>query len=175
MRFLVTPALCRAARACLGWTIEEFAATAGVGISTVIAFEAGQRKPMRANLEAMVRAFFNAGVIFIEGVGMDDGKGLRLTRSAETLREILLIGGLKEPEEERLKKVMRCIEQHRAESDRCHTENGSQDVPGRVRSDLATLRDAVQREIHRRTRIELQDPAAYFLEPVLDKLHEMTA
>src|SRR5450756_2204681 len=84
----MTPAMCRAARAFLDWTIEEFAATAGVGISTVISFEAGQRTPIRANIESMLRAFSGAGVIFIEGTDMDHGKGIKLKKSAEALRDM---------------------------------------------------------------------------------------
>jgi len=156
----------------LGWTIEEFAATAGIGVSTVISFEAGQRKPMRANLEAMMRAFSTAGVIFTEGADMNVGKGIKLTKSAEVLRDILTIASLKRPEGERLAEAKKRISRYQGEAKSFY--EGSEDVPFHVRSALGTLRDTVAGEIARRGQLQLDDQAAHFLEPVLDTLDDLT-
>jgi len=97
----LTPSICRSARALIGWTIEKLAAASGVGVSTIISLEAGQRVPMRSNQVALERAFVEAGVIFLEA-DMNEGRGLKLTRSTEALRDILLIGALKEPSNRRV-------------------------------------------------------------------------
>jgi transcriptional regulator with XRE-family HTH domain len=85
----LSPTLCRGARALLGWTIEELASVAGVGVSTIISFEGGQRSPIRANLEAISRALAGAGIIFVDMGGPEPG--LRLNRIAKTLQALLLV------------------------------------------------------------------------------------
>lgn len=58
----MSPEQCRAARGWLGWTQQELARRAGVGLSTVRDFEKGERTPITNNLAAMRQA--------IEGVGL---------------------------------------------------------------------------------------------------------
>ena len=63
----MTPSQCKAARALLHWTQKTLAKEAQVATSTVADFERYERKPMPNNLRAMIRAFENAEVQFIEG------------------------------------------------------------------------------------------------------------
>ena len=56
---------CRAARAWLGWTQQELAVRAHVGLSTVKDFEKGERKPIAATAEVMQRAIEAGGIILL--------------------------------------------------------------------------------------------------------------
>jgi len=58
----MSPEQCRAARGWLGWTQQELARRAGVGLSTVRDFEKGERTPIAQNLAAMRRAVEAAGI-----------------------------------------------------------------------------------------------------------------
>lgn len=167
----LTPALCRGARGVLGWTIEEFANTAGVSVSTVVSFESGQRAPMAANLGAMALAFSNAGVVFTGKAGAD-GRGFKITKSAEALRDVLMIGALKASNKERLNKMEARVERYQTESKEFHESipGRRSDVSGHVRSDLDTLRNAVDREIERHRLLRLDDQGVRFLESVMDYL-----
>ncbi len=70
---------CRAARGLLGWTQEQLAKNAGVGLSTVRDFELGSRKPISRNRDAILNAFEKAGVIFLaDGDIAPGGPGVRL-------------------------------------------------------------------------------------------------
>lgn len=79
---MLSPALCRAARALLDMSQTQLAQAAGVGLSTVVGFEKGRTVPMAANLAAIEAALRAAGVMFIRagegspcaGVGVEDGK-----------------------------------------------------------------------------------------------------
>jgi DNA-binding transcriptional regulator YiaG len=71
-RNMMTPEQCRAARGWLGWTQQELARRARVGLSTVKLFEAGERKTIPATGEAMHRAIEAAGIGFLE----EDGKAI---------------------------------------------------------------------------------------------------
>jgi transcriptional regulator with XRE-family HTH domain len=75
---MVTPAQCRAARGLLGWSQQELARQARVGIVTVHQLETGISQPRRATLEVIRRAFESAGVEFIDENG--GGPGLRLRK-----------------------------------------------------------------------------------------------
>ena len=75
---MISPNQCKAARALLGWTQEQLAITAGIGISTVREFELGQRKPIARNRQAILDAFSAAGIEFIDENG--GGPGLRLRK-----------------------------------------------------------------------------------------------
>ena len=75
---MISPNQCKAARALLGWTQEQLAVTAGIGISTVREFELGQRKPIARNRQAILNAFSAAGIEFIDENG--GGPGLRLRK-----------------------------------------------------------------------------------------------
>jgi transcriptional regulator with XRE-family HTH domain len=58
----MSPEQCRAARGWLGWTQQELARRAGVGLSTVRDFENGDRTPIPNNLAAITRAIEEAGI-----------------------------------------------------------------------------------------------------------------
>ena len=76
---MITPEQSRAARGLLGWTQQELANKAGVGVVTVHQLEAGMSRPRRATLEVIRRAFEIAGVEFIDENG--GGRGVRLRRA----------------------------------------------------------------------------------------------
>lgn len=65
----------RMARAALGWTTQNLADHAGVGVNTVVRFEAGEDARM-SSVDKIRQALEAAGVIFIAENG--DGPGVRL-------------------------------------------------------------------------------------------------
>jgi len=73
------PAQCRAARALLGWSQQQLAGAARVGVVTVRQLEAGATQPRSATYQVLKRALEEGGVIFVD----DDheGPGVRLKRS----------------------------------------------------------------------------------------------
>ena len=75
---MVTPEQCRAARGLLGWSQQELAEKAHVGVVTVHQLEAAGSRPRQATLEVIRRAFESAGVEFIDENG--GGPGLRLRK-----------------------------------------------------------------------------------------------
>jgi transcriptional regulator with XRE-family HTH domain len=75
---MLDPEQCRAARGLLGWTQEELARHANVGVVTVHQLEADLSQPRRATLEVIRRAFESAGVEFIDENG--GGPGVRLRK-----------------------------------------------------------------------------------------------
>jgi DNA-binding transcriptional regulator YiaG len=58
----MSPEQSRAARGWLGWTQQDLADRAHVGLSTVRDFEAGRRQPIANNLDALKRVIEEAGV-----------------------------------------------------------------------------------------------------------------
>jgi predicted transcriptional regulator len=68
---MITAEQTRAGRAWLGLTQQELATKAEVGLSTLRAFEAGLRAPIRANLSAIQRTLEAGGIRFVFA---DDGK-----------------------------------------------------------------------------------------------------
>jgi len=78
----ITAAQCRAARGLLGWTQQDLAALAGVGVVTIYQFEAGKAAPRRATLMVIRLAMEAAGVKFIDANG--DGPGVRLRKQTTT-------------------------------------------------------------------------------------------
>ena len=164
--------MCKSARALLGWTIEELAEASTVGISTIASFESGQRVPIRTNQAAIEQAFMDAGVIFLEA-DTTGGRGLKLTKSTEALRDILLIGGLKESRDVRVQRAKKRIAQFCEDAAAFYGE-GSDNLE-RVRSDRGKLRDRVDQEIQLRLRLGWDDEATRFLEPVTDLLHECSS
>ena len=61
----MSPEQCRAARAWLGWSMDDLAKHAAVSNSTIRDFEAGRRFPIPNNLTAMRRALETEGITFI--------------------------------------------------------------------------------------------------------------
>lgn len=75
---LLTPELCRAARALLNWQVDQLAIAAGLARPTVRRFEAGATvRP--SSVEAMLQALQAAGLEFIAAgaKSLDGGPGLR--------------------------------------------------------------------------------------------------
>lgn len=73
---------CRAARALLGWSTNQLAAAAKLGLATVRRYETGN--PVQANsIEAMKAALEDGGVLFVEAgkVSRTGGAGVRLAAS----------------------------------------------------------------------------------------------
>ncbi len=60
------PAQCRAARALLGWPQHTLASQSKVDQKTITDFERGVTSPHPRTLEALVKAFEEAGVVFQE-------------------------------------------------------------------------------------------------------------
>ena len=71
----MSPEQCRAARGWLGWTQQELARRAGVGLSTVRDFEKKERTPIANNLAAIRRAIETAGVRLVFAKN-GDAKGI---------------------------------------------------------------------------------------------------
>ena len=69
---------CRAARALLGWSQQDLANQARVGIVTVNQLENGLSQPRPATLDVIQRALETAGVEFIDENG--GGPGVRLRK-----------------------------------------------------------------------------------------------
>jgi transcriptional regulator with XRE-family HTH domain len=76
----MSPEQCRAARGWFGWTQQELARRAGVGLSTVRDFEKGERTPIPNNLAAIGRAFETKGIEFVDKEGK--AVGIRLMQEA---------------------------------------------------------------------------------------------
>ncbi len=169
----LTPSICRSARALLGWTIEELAEASGVGISTIISFEAGQRVPMRSNQLSLEQALTGAGVILLKS-DLDGGRGLKLTKSTEALRDILLIGALKVPQGKRMERAKKRIAQFCDDAMAFYESfyGDGRDNVERVRNDRGKLCDRVDQEIERRSRLGWDDQPTRFLERVTDLLHK---
>lgn len=68
---MITPEQTRAARAWLGMTQSDLAERAEIGLSTLRAFEAGTRSPIKGNLAALQRTIEGAGIRLLFG---EDGK-----------------------------------------------------------------------------------------------------
>ena len=73
------PSTCRAGRGLIGWSQEQLAQAASVGLSTVRNYEAGRSTPVANNLTAIQSALEAAGVIFIAENG--GGAGVRLRKN----------------------------------------------------------------------------------------------
>jgi DNA-binding transcriptional regulator YiaG len=81
---MMTPEQCRAARGWLEWSQTELARKASVGLSTVKAFERGD-KTIAATADAMRRAIERAGIRLVEdwdgaaaGIARADASALRI-------------------------------------------------------------------------------------------------
>lgn len=74
---MMTPEQCRAARGWLGWSQTELATKAKVGLSTVKAFERGDRT-ITATADAMRRAIEGSGIRLLED---QDGAAAGIARA----------------------------------------------------------------------------------------------
>lgn len=75
---LLTPEMCRAARALLNWEVDELAAAAELATATVRRFEAGGVVEPRT-VEALLQALDSAGIELIAAgaKSLDGGPGVR--------------------------------------------------------------------------------------------------
>src|ERR1700691_4519094 len=103
-------------------------------------------------------------------------KTRRPRQSVQALQDVLAIGELPIPERARLIQVRDRIAQYRAEAAAFHRsmDAADSDLSFLVQTDLARLRDAVDREIEQRGRIEIDGQPTRFLERVTDYLHDVT-
>jgi transcriptional regulator with XRE-family HTH domain len=74
----LTPEQCRGARAMLGWSRDDLAEKAKVGVATLADFEAGKRSPYPRTLADIRGTLEAAGVDFIAENG--GGPGVRLAK-----------------------------------------------------------------------------------------------
>jgi predicted transcriptional regulator len=79
---MITPAQCRAARGLIGWSQQELARKAQVGVVTIHQLEAGTSEPRHSTVDVIRRAFERAGVEFIDENG--GGPGVRLRKGQRT-------------------------------------------------------------------------------------------
>lgn len=79
---MISSAQCRAARGLIGWSQQDLAKEASVGVVTVHQLEAGVSQPRHATLDVIKRAFEAAGVEFIDENG--GGAGVRLSKRHRT-------------------------------------------------------------------------------------------
>lgn len=77
---LMKPIQCRMARAALGWTTQDLARQADVGLNTVNRFEKGQDARV-SSVEKMRLVLDRAGIIFIDENG--EGPGVRMRKQPE--------------------------------------------------------------------------------------------
>jgi transcriptional regulator with XRE-family HTH domain len=77
-RAAIVPAQIRAARGLVGWTQEQLATAAEVGLSTVRDIEGQRRGDEIGAISAIVRALENEGVTFVAG-DKNDGPGVRIS------------------------------------------------------------------------------------------------
>ena len=75
---LISPGQCRSARALLDVTQPELAASAALGLSTIVDFEKSRRAVSADAVRAIRRALENAGIVFIAENG--GGPGVRLSK-----------------------------------------------------------------------------------------------
>ena len=74
----MTPAQARAARSLIDWNQAKLAASADLGLSTIVDFERGRRQVSSEAIAAMQLALEAAGVILVEENG--EGPGVRLRK-----------------------------------------------------------------------------------------------
>ncbi|RWE53846.1 MAG: helix-turn-helix transcriptional regulator [Mesorhizobium sp.] len=72
---------CRAARALIGWSQQQLAEAAAVGVATIRVFEGGGSEPRSATLQVLCLALEAAGVVFLaDGELVEGGPGVRLRK-----------------------------------------------------------------------------------------------
>lgn len=68
---MITPEQCRAARALLGWTQEDLATAANIGVVTIGQFEMKRVTPRHGTLVVIRHTLETAGIEFIDENGLD--------------------------------------------------------------------------------------------------------
>ncbi|RWJ37456.1 helix-turn-helix transcriptional regulator [Mesorhizobium sp.] len=72
---------CRAARALIGWSQQQLADAAAIGVATIRVFEGGGSEPRSATLQVLCLALEAAGVVFLaDGELVEGGPGVRLRK-----------------------------------------------------------------------------------------------
>lgn len=76
---MMTIEQCRGARALLGWSAQDLAGHASIGVATVRRFEGGSQVAA-GSIDGMAIAFTAAGIVFIAAgeASQDGGEGVRL-------------------------------------------------------------------------------------------------
>lgn len=75
---MIDAAQMRAARALLGWRMEDLSAKAGVSLASIKNIERGVTDPRASTLKAIQAAFEEAGLMFLEeGDTRSGGRGVR--------------------------------------------------------------------------------------------------
>ena len=77
MRHEITAEQCRAARQLLNWKAQDLANASGVSLRAISDFETGQREFRPGNMQAVVEAFGDSGIEFLQE-GRGKGEGVRL-------------------------------------------------------------------------------------------------
>ncbi len=81
---VIIPAQVRAGRALIGWSQEQLATEATVGLGTVRDFESEKRAADTSAVSNIRRALSNGGVVFVTG-NSDEGPGVRLIGARPSL------------------------------------------------------------------------------------------
>lgn len=76
---MIDAAQMRAARAMLGWRMEDLSAKAGVSLASIKNIERGVTDPRASTLRSIQAALESAGIVFLDAGDMrPGGKGVRL-------------------------------------------------------------------------------------------------
>jgi transcriptional regulator with XRE-family HTH domain len=81
----ITPDQCRGARGLLGMTQSDLASRSGVSLKTILNFETGEHRPIRAIMEAIRKALEDAGIEFIPENG--GGLGVRFANRRKSSKK----------------------------------------------------------------------------------------
>jgi predicted transcriptional regulator len=81
MRYSITAAQCRAARAMLGMTQAELSRMSGVPAAVIARFETDATTPRASTFRPLITAFSKAGIVFLDA---DGASGVLLFSGART-------------------------------------------------------------------------------------------
>jgi len=130
---MITAEQLRAGRALLRWDQADVERASGVSLPTIKRLEG----------TTLVRW----GVIFEAPASADRGYGVRLTKSAEAVRDIVEIAGSDAPRKDRLARGKARIAAFREAAEGFYA--GEPDDRERVRSEVAKLKDRIRLELNR--------------------------
>jgi transcriptional regulator with XRE-family HTH domain len=146
---MITAEQLRAGRALLRWDQADVERASGVSLPTIKRLEGssglltGHAKTLKAIETTLVRW----GVIFEAPASADRGYGVRLTKSAEAVRDIVEIAGSDAPRKDRLARGKARIAAFREAAEGFYA--GEPDDRERVRSEVAKLKDRIRLELNR--------------------------